>query len=167
MASLNRTEYIDSLTINRLYTRGSNNTNIPAFRVLTTDGMGGTVWANMSTFSTGIGFHTIQTSDATYTAKSATNATMRFLDGPNAGLINDPTANNTAYLYAKAFGQFDISGGNSIKSYNPSTDKIMSNVRFVGTGGISIRGDTQTNTMVFDGRELPYIAVSLIHSVKW
>ena len=162
MASFNRSEYIDSLTVNNLFTRtGNNNSNIPAYRVLTTDGAGGTMWMTFSSISSlqyGAGFHTIKTTLETYTANNAANATFSLLDGPNAGLINDPTALNTARLYAKAFGQFDISGGNSIVAFDPVTAQVNSNVLFVGTGGINIKGDPQTNTMYFDGRELPFIS---------
>ena len=162
MASFNRSEYIDSLTINNIFTRSvNNNSNIPAYRVLTTDGAGGTMWMTFSSISSlqyGAGFHTIKTSLETYTANDAANATFFLLDGPNAGLINDPTALNTARIYAKAFGQFDISGGNSILSFDPVTQQVNSNILFVGTGGINIKGDPQTNTMYFDGRELPFIS---------
>ena len=162
MASFNRSEYIDSLTVNNIFTRSiNNNSNIPAYRVLTTDGAGGTMWMTFSSISSlqyGAGFHTIKTSLETYNADNAANATFSLLDGPNAGLINDPTALNTARLYAKAFGQFDISGGNSIGAFDPVTGQVNSNVLFVGTGGINIKGDPQTNTMYFDGRELPFIS---------
>ena len=159
MASFGRTEYIDSLTVNNIFTRGNNNnSNIPAFRVLTTDGAGGTMWMTLSSLQYGAGYHTIRTSVGSYTADQATNATFSLLDGPNAGLINDPTASNTAYLYAKAFGQFDISGGNSIIAFDPVTNQVNSNILFVGTGGINIKGDPQTNTMYFDGRQLPFIS---------
>ena len=162
MASFNRSEYIDSLTVNNIFTRsGNSNSNIPAYRVLTTDGAGGTMWMTFSSISSlqyGAGFYTIKTSLQTYTADNAANATFSLLDGPNAGLINDPTALNTARLYAKAFGQFDISGGNSIGAFDPVTGQVNSNVLFVGTGGINIKGDPQTNTMYFDGRELPFIS---------
>jgi hypothetical protein len=158
MASYNTSQYIDTLTVNTIFTKGSNNTNIPAFRVLTTDGNGGTIWMSLSSLQYGAAYHTIKTSVGTYTADQATNATFSLLDGPNAGLINDPTASNTTYLYAKAFGKFDISGGNSIHSYDSVTNTVNSNIIFVGTGGISIKGDPQTNTMFFDGRELPFVS---------
>ena len=162
MASHERSEFIENLTVNTIYTRGNNNENIPAFQFLTTDGQGGTFWSTPSSLSSllyGASFHKIRTSVGTYTADQATNATFSLLDGPNAGLINDPTASNTAFLYAKAFGQFDISGQeNSIIAFDPVTNKVNSNVLFVGTGGINITGDPQTNTMFFDGRELPFVS---------
>ena len=156
MASFSRSEYIDNLTVNNIFTPP-----IPAFQFLVTDGLGGTSWTTISSLSSlvnGASYHTIKTTVGTYTADQATGASFSLLDGPNAGLINDPTASNTVYLYAKAFGQFDISGGNSLKSFDPDTKKVNSNVLFVGTGGISIMGDPQTNTMYFDGRELPFIS---------
>jgi hypothetical protein len=125
--------------------------------VLATDGEGGTMWMTLSSLQYGGAFHTIRTTGQTYNAGPA-SATLSLLDGPNAGLLNDPTASNTAYLYAKAFGQFDISGGNTIYSYDPIANKVNSNILFVGTGGISIRGDPQTNTMIFDGQDLPFIS---------
>jgi hypothetical protein len=162
MASHERSEYIDNLTVNTINTRGDNNVNIPAFQFLTTDGEGGTFWSTPSSLSSllyGASFHKIRTTVGTYTADQATNATFSLLDGPNAGLINDPTASNTAFLYAKAFGQFDISGQqNSIVAFDPVANKVNSNVLFVGTGGITITGDPQTNTMFFDGRELPFVS---------
>ena len=162
MASHERSEYIENLTVNTIYTRSDNNANIPAFQFLTTDGEGGTFWSTPSSLSSllyGASFHKIRTSVGTYTADQATNATFSLLDGPNAGLINDPTASNTALLYAKAFGQFDISGQeNSIIAFDPVANKVNSNVLFVGTGGITITGDPQTNTMFFDGRELPFVS---------
>jgi hypothetical protein len=157
MASYNTNQYIDTLTVNTIFTKGANNTNIPAFRVLMSDGNGGTIWSGISSLQYGGAFHTIKTSVGTYTADQA-SATFSLLDGPNVGLLNDPTASNTSYLYAKAFGRFDISGGNSILSYNSDTKTINNNVLFVGTGGINIKGDPQTNTMFFDGRELPFVS---------
>jgi hypothetical protein len=158
MASYQTSQYIDTLTVNTIFTRGDSNTNIPAFRVLTTDGLGGTMWMTLSSFQYGAGFHTLLTTTGRYTADSATNATFSILDGPNAGLINDPTASNTAYLYAKAFGQFDISGGNTLYCFDSNTNTVNSNVLFVGTGGINIKADPQTNTMFIDGRELPFVS---------
>ena len=157
MASFQKTLNLDTLTVTNINARATNNSNIPAFRVLTTDGLGGTMWMTLSSLKDGGAFHSFVTTSATYSADTS-GTSFSILDGPNAGLINDPTAPNTAYLYAKAFGQFDISGGNSIIAFDTVTNKVNSNVKFVGTGGINIRGDPQKNTMFFDGRELPFIS---------
>ena len=157
MASFQRTLNLDSLTLTSLYVRGYNNSNIPAFRVLTTDGLGGTMWITISSMSAGAGFNSIVTTTGTYTANTS-GASFSLLDGPNAGIISDPTASNTAYLYAKAFGQIDISGGNSVGAFNSLTNRVTSNVTFNGTGGIEISADPQKNVITFDGRQLPFIS---------
>jgi hypothetical protein len=159
MASFQHTASFDSLTISNLFTRGiNNNVNIPAYNVLSADGAGGTMWVPLSTIAFGGGaFRTIKTTVGTYTSDLSA-ATFSLLDGPNAGLINDPTASNAVRIYAKAFGQFDISGGNSLYSFDPDANKVNSNVLLVGTGGINIKGDPQTNTLFFDGRELPFVS---------
>ena len=159
MASFQHTASFDSLTIGDLYVRGiNNNSNIPAFNVLSADGAGGTMWVPLSTIAFGGGaFRTVKTTVGTYTSDLSA-ATFSLLDGPNAGLINDPTASNTVRIYAKAFGQFDISGGNTLYSFDPDANKVNSNVLLVGTGGINIKGDPQTNTLFFDGRELPFVS---------
>ena len=157
MASFQRTLNLDSLTLTSLYVRGYNNSNIPAFRVLTTDGLGGTMWITISSMSAGAGFNSIVTTTGTYTANTS-GASFSLLDGPNAGIISDPTASNTAYLYAKAFGQIDISGGNSVSAFNSLTNRVTSNLTFNGTGGIEISADPQKNIITFDGRQLPFIS---------
>ena len=159
MASFQQTGNFDSLTVANIYTRNINeNSNIPAYNVLSADGLGGTMWMTLSSIAfKGGAFRTIRTSQNTYSSDISA-ATFSLLDGPNVSLFNDPTAPNTARIYAKAFGQFDISGGNSLTSYNPETDTVTSNVLFVGTGGINIKGDPQKNILYFDGRELPFVS---------
>ena len=159
MASFQHTGSFDSLTVGNIFVRGiNNNSNIPAYNVLSADGAGGSMWVSLSTIAFGGGaFRTIQTSVGRYTSDISA-ATFSLLDGPNVGLINDPTASNTVRMYAKAFGQFDISGGNSLSCYDPTLNKVNSNVLLVGTGGINIKGDPQTNTLFIDGRELPFVS---------
>jgi hypothetical protein len=159
MASFLQTANLDSLTVGNIYTRNINkNSNIPAYNVLSADGLGGTMWITLSTIAfKGGAFRSIRTSQNTYSSDISA-ATFSLLDGPNVSLFNDPTAPNTARIYAKAFGQFDISGGNSLTSYNPETGSVTSNVLFVGTGGIKIKGDPQKNILFFDGRELPFVS---------
>ena len=111
MASSQKTLDVDSLIVNNIYTRGVNNTYIPAFRILTTDGAGGTSWTTISTLQNGGAFHSIRTTGATFTA-DASATTFSILDSGNAGLSVDPTAANTVFIYAKAFGKF-LTTGNS------------------------------------------------------
>lgn len=157
MASFQKTLNTDVLSVRTIYARGPLNTNIPAFRVLATDGLGGTSWLTLSTLTTGGAFHRIITTTGTYTA-DASGATFSLLDTNTAGIAKDPTASNTAFIYAKAFGQIDISGSNSILAYNNETGVVNKNLNIVGTNGISVFGDPQTNTITFDGGELPFIS---------
>jgi len=152
--SAQSSQYINSLTVNEIYIRGSSNINIPAFRVLASDGNGGTFWTALSSLKDGGAFHTINTSVASYNA-TGNQSVFSLLDGPNVGLLNEPTASNTAYLYAKAFGQFDVSGSDTLYAYDAVNNRLTSNVTFVGLGGIDVIGDAENNIMYFNG---PYIS---------
>jgi len=155
MASFQKTLNVDSLTVNQVFTSGTGNTNtvLPAFRILTTDGQGGTSWMTLSTLQGGGAFHKINTTSAVFVA-DASATTFSIYDGANAGLYPDPTAPNTAYLYAKAFGTISMPDGNVISAYNAQQKVITSNLTYVGTGGITIRGNPQNQTITFDGANL-------------
>ena len=155
MASFQKSLDLDSLTVNQIFTSGNNNTNsiLPAYRVLTTDGRGGTSWMTLSTLQGGGAFHRINTTSAVFIA-DASSTTFSIYDGTNAGLSPDPTALNTAYLYAKAFGTIKLPDGNTITSYNAEQKVITSNLTYVGAGGITIRGNPQNQTVTFDGANL-------------
>jgi hypothetical protein len=146
---------LDSLTVNQIFTSGNNNTNsvLPAYRVLTTDGLGGTSWMTLSTLQGGGAFTRINTTSAVFIA-DASATTFSIYDGENAGLSADPTAPNTVYMYAKAFGTIALPDGNTINSYNLEQNVITSNLRYLGTGGITIRGNPQNQTITFDGANL-------------
>ena len=159
MASSQKTLDVDSLIVNNIYTRGVNNTYIPAFRILTTDGAGGTSWTTISTLQNGGAFHSIRTTGATFTA-DASATTFSILDSGNAGLSVDPTAANTVFIYAKAFGKF-LTTGNSLSAYNSNTGTIQSNVNFQGVGGITVRADPQSQTLIFDGANLESTSKSI------
>ena len=155
MASFQKSLDLDSLTVNQIFTSGNNNTNsvLPAYRVLTTDGLGGTSWMTLSTLQGGGAFTRINTTSAVFIA-DASATTFSIYDGENAGLSADPTAPNTVYMYAKAFGTIALPDGNTINSYNLEQNVITSNLRYLGTGGITIRGNPQNQTITFDGANL-------------
>ena len=155
MASFQKSLDLDSLTVNQIFTSGNNNTNsvLPAYRVLTTDGLGGTSWMTLSTLQGGGAFTRINTTSAVFIA-DASATTFSIYDGENAGLSADPTAPNTVYMYAKAFGTIALPDGNTINSYNVQQNVITSNLTYLGTGGITIRGNPQNQTITFDGANL-------------
>ena len=150
MASFQKSQYIDSLSVETIFARGSNNTTLAPYSVLTTDGHGGTFWVNMSSLKNGVAFNTFSTTLSTFTTgPSAPFFTIA--DGQNAGLIPDTTAPNTVRMYAKAFGQINVQGGNSIYSYNNPTDTITSNITIVPTENIKIVADS-TRNMLYIGQ---------------
>jgi hypothetical protein len=157
MASFQKTFNTDILSVRTIFARGPNNGLLPAFRVLATDGQGGTSWMTISTLTTGGAFHKIVTTTGTYTA-DASGATFTILDTPTAGLLPNPTASNSVFIYAKAFSQIDVSGSNTIYSFDARTQEVRSNVNIVGAGGIQVFSDPQTNTLTFDGALIPYLS---------
>jgi len=147
MASFQKSQYIDILNIKKLYVKGDNNTDIPANHVLITDGNGGTNWINAAIINTGISFNTVITTSSTIVSGIG-NTSFSILDGSNAGLL--PSTNNTMIMYAKAFGQFNVQGQNSILSFNTYSGTITSNVNLSGSGIINISTDTTNNLINFN-----------------
>jgi hypothetical protein len=66
----------------------------------------------------------------------------------NAGLIPSATENSVT-MYAKAFGQIDVQGQDSIYSFDTYTGTINSNVQLIGSGAINISTDTVLNKIKF------------------
>ena len=65
-----RTFDTDIITLRTVNIRGSSNSLIPGGKVLTSDGLGGTVWVNPSTATGLSAFQQIITDAGTYTANS-------------------------------------------------------------------------------------------------
>jgi hypothetical protein len=147
MASFQKSQNIDILNIKKLYVKGDNNSNIPINNVLITDGNGGTNWVDAGIINTGISFNTVITTPLTIVSGIG-KTSFSILDGSNAGLL--PGKNNSLTLYAKAFGQIDVQGQNSIFSFNTFSGTITSNVRLNGSGIIHISTDTGNNLINFD-----------------
>ena len=141
----------DEITLRTIYARGSNNITIPGFRVLTSDGTGNTYWAIPSTLGYNPSFNQIITDAATFTADLSYNR-LRLNQGTGIG-FSEGGLSNQLYIYAKAFGQIDVSGNNSIPAF---TNNVLNpNLKFAGTGGLTIRSDSTTNTILFDAHGIP------------
>ena len=143
MASSRRTYDTDSITLRTVFAKNPGNSNVPALRVLTADGTGGTYWANPSTLGMNPSFNEIITSAATYTADLSYNR-FRLLAGEGIGMVNGSAGSNQTTLYAKAFSQFDISGENSVYAFQ--NNQLDASVTFAGENGIQLRADPGTNT---------------------
>ena len=148
MASSRRTYDTDSITLRTVFAKNPGNSNVPALRVLTADGAGGTFWAVPSSLGLNPSFNEIITSAATYTADLSYNK-FRLLAGENIGMVNGSAGSNQTTLYAKAFSQFDLSGGNTLQAF--SGNQLDSSVLFAGENGVVLRSDPGTNTLFIGG----------------
>jgi len=148
MASSRRTYDTDSITLRTVFAKNPGNSNVPALRALTADGAGGTFWAVPSSLGLNPSFNEIITSAATYTADLSYNK-FRLLAGENIGMVNGSAGSNQTTLFAKAFSQFDLSGGNTLQAF--SGNQLDSSVLFAGENGIVLRSDPGTNTLFIGG----------------
>lgn len=147
MAAIQKSQDIDTLSVRKIFAKGDNNTTLPANSILITDGKGGTQWIDMSTFQRGVNFNTFETTQSTFTS-GPTSSKFAILDGLNAGLV--PSASgNSATMYAKAFGQINVQGQDSIYSFDTYTGTINSNVGIIGSGVVNITTDTSLNKIEF------------------
>ena len=148
MASARRTFDTDSITLRTVYAKNGNNTNIPALRALTADGSGGTYWRIPSSFGTNPSFNQIITDAGTFTADLSYNI-FRFTSGEGIGMTAGPTGSNQTYLYAKAFGQVDVSGADTLYSY--SNGVLQPSFKLATSGAVQLRSDPQKKTIYLDG----------------
>ena len=148
MASSRRTFDTDSITLRTVYAKNGNNTNIPALRALTADGSGGTYWRVPSSFGTTPSFNQIATDAGTFTADLSYNI-FRLTSGEGIGMTAGPAGSNQTYLYAKAFGQVDVSGANSIYSF--SNGVLNPSFKLAATGSLQLRTNPLNNTIFLDG----------------
>ena len=147
MASFQKSQDIDLISLRTILAKGTNNSIIPVDSILVTDGRGGTKWTSITSINTGITFNTFETTPSTFTSATG-KTTFSILDGDNAGLVPANTGNSVK-MYAKAFGKIDVEGVSSIYSFNTLTGLINSNVKLVGTGIINISTDTTQNKIMF------------------
>jgi hypothetical protein len=146
MAGIQKSQDIDTLSVRKIYAKGDNNTTLAANSVLITDGKGGTLWLDISTFQRGVTFNTFETTQSTFTS-GPNSSKFSILDGLNAGLI--PASGNSATVYAKAFGQINVEGQDSIYSFDTYTGTINSNVQIVGSGVVEITTVSSMNKIEF------------------
>lgn len=156
-SSSRRTYDTDTITLRTVFAKNPGNSNVPALRVLTADGTGGTYWAIPSSLGLNPSFNEIITSAATYTADLSYNK-FRLLAGENIGMVNGSPGSNQTTLFAKAFSQFDLSGGNTIKAF--TGNQLDSSVLLAGENGIVLRADPGTNTLFISASDANNISVS-------
>ncbi len=148
MASSRRTYDTDNITLRTVFAKNPGNSNVPALRVLTADGTGACYWAIPSSLGMNPSFNEIITSAAIYTADLSYNK-FRLLAGEGMGMVNGPAGSNQTTLYAKAFSQLDISGGNSVYAFQ--NNQLDPSVTLAGENGVQLRADPATNTLFIGG----------------
>ena len=155
MASSRRTYDTDVITLRTVFAKNIVNSNIPALRVLTADGAGGTYWAIPSSLGENPAFNEIITSAGTYTADLSYNR-FRLLAGEGVGMVDGPVGSNQTTLFGKGFMEVDVSGENAFYSFSNNT--LNPFIRVATTGAIQARADPTTNTLFIDGPvSNPYI----------
>lgn len=155
MASSRRTYDTDVITLRTVFAKDVVNSNIPALRVLTADGAGGTYWAIPSSLGQNPAFNEIITSGGTYTADLSYNR-FRLLAGEGIGMVNGAAGSNQTTIYGKAFTNVDVSGENAFYAFANNT--LNPSIRVATTGAIQARSDPATNTLFIDGPvSNPYI----------
>jgi len=145
MSGLRRTYDTDFLIIRQVGALDSNNAVIPALRVLTADGIGGTYWAIPSSLGGYPAFNQVIADNTPIIANNPYNTLVLSTTQGIASVVN----NNQITLFSKAFTTIDISGGDTLRGY--SNNIVTPTIQFVGTQGISIVGDSNTNTIFFGG----------------
>jgi hypothetical protein len=149
MSSKRRSYDTDEITLRKVFAKSFvNNSAIPAQRVLTADGAGGTYWAIPSTLGLNPSFNQINTTAGNFTADLSYNI---FTLTAQSGIgFSQGAGSNELNIYGKAFNQIDVSGNNSL--YGFTNNVVTPTVKFAGTGGITVLSDPDTNTVVFSAQ---------------
>jgi len=149
-ASSRRTTDTDFITLRTVYAKYPDNSTIPALRALTSDGSGGTAWIIPSSFGTNPSFNQIITSGGTYTADLSFN-TFQLYAGQGIGMTPGQAGLNQTYIYAKAFDQVKVVGGDTLYAY--SNDTLTPSVTFATNKNnyIQLATNADTNTLIING----------------
>jgi hypothetical protein len=147
MSSKRRSYDTDEITLRKIFAKSAvDNKAVGAMRVLTADGTGGTYWGIPSTLGLNPSFNQINTDAGNFTADLSYNI-FTLTQASGIG-FSKGAGSNQLYIYGKAFNQIDVSGNSSL--YGFTNNVVTPTVTLAGSGGISIRSNPQTNTLVFD-----------------
>jgi hypothetical protein len=151
---------VDILSVRKIFAKGNNNSVLAPNTILTTDGLGGTIWTSLSSINAGLAFNTFTITASTFTS-SPGNTSFSILDGSNIGLI--PTCSGAgARLYSKSFGQINVSGQSSINSFNSTTGQFNNAFTISGNGTLRVSTNAATNQLIL---HTPNDAISSISSL--
>ena len=158
MAGIQKSQDIDTLSVRKIYVKGDNNTTLAANSILATDGKGGTIWVDMSTIRDGITFNTFVTSQSTFTS-GPNSSQFEILNSDTAGLLPSESGNSVS-VYSKSFNQINVSGQDSVYSFDTYTGTIQPGLEFTGTGIVNILTDTTQNLITFDAPDSASSSIS-------
>jgi hypothetical protein len=142
-----RTYDTEMITLRQIFAYNSNNSVIPALRVLTTDGKGGTLWATPSSVGGIPAFNEVIANGTSILADEPFNR-LYLSTSDGLGMIRNPATNEIRF-YNKGFTEFNVVGGNKLVGYSNNT--VTPVVKFEGRGGVRVSADPLTNTMFIQG----------------
>ena len=161
MASFQKTLNVDILSVRTILAKGDTNTTLPALSVLTTDGLGGTMWVNIDTLKNGGVVNQFITTPSTFIS-GLTNTAITIINGPNVGLSIYPTAPSAVQLYSKAFGEINVNGQDSIYSFNESKNTLQNTLEFVPSGLINLYTNSSTNQLTINASNYTFSTISTV-----
>jgi len=135
---------VDILSVRKIYAKGNNNSVLPANTVLTTDGVGGTLWTSLASINAGLAFNTFTTTAVTLNS-SPGNTRFSILDNSNIGLLSSGPAELT--LYSKSFGQINVPEQSSINSFNTVTGQFNNAITISASGTLTLSTNAETNEL--------------------
>lgn len=141
-----RTLDTEIITIRQVNALTPTNSLIPALTTLTSDGQGGTFWAVPSSLGGIPTLNQVVVDNLPFPMTSTFN-TLYISTAQGMGSFTNSTT-KLFTLYAKGFDTFDISGGNTLTSYQNSI--VSPTMTLVGRNGVKITGDPVTRTVFFD-----------------
>jgi hypothetical protein len=132
------------LTVRQVNALNPDSTVIPAQRILTTDGAGGTYWGTPTAFAATPSLNEIVINGNSLVADSPYNR-IQLLTGPGLG-TSASASSKIVTLYSECFQTIQVAGGNTIQSSSNSPT-----VTFVGCNGITITSDSSVNKIYIQG----------------
>jgi len=136
------------LIVNDILPRTSKNELLPPGLILMTDDTGKTIWTTVSTLSrTYAQFTSLSISQGQIQANSTDSVlNISAADGINLNIIS-----NTLYIQGTSFNKISLQDTNcNLQSSNTSNNQINTNLTLEGSDYITIAGNPDTCTLLFD-----------------
>jgi hypothetical protein len=157
-ASSKRSLDTDYITLNRVFAKLSDNSQVPANYVLASVGDGRTYWAQPSTLGALPTFSEFQFDSNTYSGTNE-NQTLRLSASNGIGLSTVQTS--SLQVFAKSFQSIDISGASSLIAY--SNFRLKNSFLVATEGFLSSSTLPAENTLTIQSlRQAPALSTNII-----